>query len=325
VDLPWLAQGNASLRLTVTRAKLEKLVQPLIERCRLLVQETLADAGLRAKDIDEVLVIGGMTRMPRLRQLFDALFPKAVRRAITLDEIVALGAAIQGQQLLLGGQSELLVLDVTPLTIGLETASGEFVAMIPRNATIPHLRKEVFTVAAPNQPGVSVRVFQEESGKASPRRFLGQLDLEGLKGPPGLMKVEVAFDMDHNGILRVTARDLTSGRDRSMRMMPRLPAQLMQARDQAHQCILAIERLLKDRGWQFAPADQEPLRRLLERRRLLARREDVDAIRQAVEELERVRDAMIRYLDGHLGAESHAVLFPKRGSRESECDLNLEI
>jgi molecular chaperone DnaK len=324
VDLPWLAQGIPDFRLTVTRAKLEELVQPLIERCRRLVQDTLADARLGAKDIDEVLVIGGMTRMPRLRQLFDSLFPRAVCRARALDEIVALGAAIQGQQLLLGGQSDLLVVDVTPLTLGLETASGEFVAMIPRNATIPHLRKEVFTVAADSQPGVSVRVFQLEGGKASPGRFLGQLDLDGLSGPRGQTKVEVAFDMDHNGILRVTARDLVSGRDRGMRMVPRLPAPLLRARDKAHQCILAIEWLLKDRAWNIAPADQEPLRRLLERSRILAHSEDVNAILQAVEELERVMDAMIRYLDGYLRADS-AELFPNRGSKQSECDMNLEI
>jgi molecular chaperone DnaK len=325
VDLPWLAHGNAGLRLTVTRPELEKLVRPLVEQCRRLVQEALNDAGLQAKDVDEALIIGGMTRMPRLRQLFADFFPRAVRRVITQDEIVAVGAAIQGEQLLLGSNSELVVLDVAPLTLGLETAAGEFVAMIPRNATIPCLKRKVFAVAADNQPGVSIRVFQEGSGTVGRRRFLGQLDLDSLNGPHTQTKVEVTFDMDHNGILRVTAEDLASGRDKTMRMVPRLPAELLQVRHQVHQHILKVEMLLKDRGRTFSPADQEPLRQLLERSRALARGEDVSAICQAIQELERVRDAMIRDMDGSLGADAPSGLVPRSSFKQSGFDLNLEI
>jgi molecular chaperone DnaK len=325
LDLDWLAQGNARLGLTVTRAELEQSVQHLVGRCRRLVQEALADAGMRAQDIDEALVIGGMTRMPLLRQLFDDLFPRAVRRAITGDEIVAVGAAIQGQQLLLGSQSELLVLDVAPLTLGLETAAGEFVPVILRNDTIPRVKKKVFTVAADHQPGVSIRVFQDGGRTAGRRTLLGQLDLEGLNGLRWQTKVEVTFAMDHNGILRVTARDLASGREKGMRMVPRLPAELLQVRHQLHQHILDIERLSKDRGRLFSPVDQEPLRRLLERSRALARGEDVSAIRQAIQELERARDAMVRYLEGDFGAEAPPGCCPKLRFNESGFDLNLEI
>lgn len=325
LDFGWLTRGNAVLRLTVTRAELEKLVQPLIEQCQRLVLETLDGAGLQAQDIGEVMVIGGMTRMPRLRLLFEQIFPKATRRAITLDEIVALGAAIQGEQLMMGRRSDLLVLDVAPLTLGLETASGEFVTLIPRNSTIPLQKKEAFTVAADHQPGVSIRVFQEGSGTSGRRRFLGQLDLEGLNGPRTQSKVEVTFDMDHNGILCVTAKDLASGRDKTMRMVPRVPAKLFQLRNQVHQNIVNIEKLLNGRGLHFSQSDQEALRRLLERCRAVMRCEDVGTLRQAIQELERVRDAMVQYLDGNLGADTRFRFFERPNPPGFKVDLNLEI
>jgi molecular chaperone DnaK len=325
LDLPWLSRGIVKLRLTVTRTELEQLVQPLVEKCRRLVMLTLAEAGWQVKDIDEVLSLGGMTRMPALRQLFRDLFPGRSHRAVNLDEVVALGAAVLGRQLDLGRQAELLVLDVTPLSLGVETADGEFVILVPRNATIPFSRNAIFTVAADDQPGVSIRVFQEESGTAGRRKYLGQLDLEGLNGPRGQTKVEVTFDLDPNGILRVTARDLASGREKSMRMVPRLPAVVSQLHDQIHQGILHIEKLLRTRGRDFAPSAQEPLRRLLHRSRLQARKEDVRDLREVLQELEAVRDAMTHYLNGHRVADSPYGFSLKRSSGRSGRDPDLEI
>ncbi len=325
VDLPWLCQEEGGLHVTVTRTKLERLVEPLIDRCRRLVLDTLRDAGFRAEAVDEVLVIGGMTRMPGLRQLFCDLFTRAVHRAAAFDEVVAMGAAIQGQQLLLGSRSQLLVLDVTPLTLGLETPTGEFVAMISRNATIPTVKTQVFTVAADYQPGVSIRLFQEEGRQAGRRQFLGQLDLEGLNAPRTQTKIDVTFDVDANGILRVRARDQASGKEKSMCVTPRPPAELMPARHQVRQCIGDIERLLEDRGRHFSPADQEPLRRLIERVRVLARSEDMGVILQALHQLERARDALIAYLDGRLRADSPSEFFQKHLPKKSDWDPCLEI
>jgi molecular chaperone DnaK len=325
LNLPWLADGVVGLCRTVTRAELERLVQPLIDRCRRLVQDTLADAGWQGKAVDQVLLIGGMTRMPRLRDALRELFPGTVHRAAAGDEVVAVGAAVQGQQLLLGSRSEFLVVDAAPLTLGLETAAGEFVPLIPRNVTIPVARTQAFTTAVPGQPGVSVRVFQEGDRSAGGRKFLGQLDLAGLDGSPGQTRVEVTFDLDHNGILRVSAKDQASGKERTVRMVPRLPAGLLRARQQVHHRIADLERLLEERAHRLDPADQEPLRQLIERGRVAARKEDVGVVRQALEELASARDALVRYLDGTEGAAAPSPFVRDRRPEPPAWEGNLEI
>jgi molecular chaperone DnaK len=325
LDLPGLVAGRGGLSGVVTRGELETLVQPLLDRCRKLIEETLAESRLRAGDIAEVVTTGGMTRMPRLRELFQAHFPTAVHRSLALAEVVAMGAAIQGEQLDLGGWSDFVVLDVTPLGLGLETAAGEYVRLVEPNSTIPLAKKEIFTVAVDGQLGVSVRVFQEEGRTASLRKCLGQLDLEGLDGRCGQTKVEVTFEVDHNGILRVAARDLVSGRERSMRMVPRLPAALIQARHQLHQAGRRLERLLADRGGHLTGADVQPLRRLLERARAVAGREDVALLRQAIQEVECVADALLAYLDGEPRGDLAAAIMAGRSRRSSPWGMNLEI
>jgi molecular chaperone DnaK len=300
VDFPWAAdaiEGGGIPRCTVTRAEFEQWVEPLVERCRPLIREALEDAGLKRQDINEVLVIGGMTRMPGLRRLFDELFPGTVRRAVTSDEIVALGAAIYGQQLLLGRHSRFLVLDVTPLALGLESAAGRFVELVSRNTTFPTRKTETFTVDSDHQPGVSVRVFEVEHRAKGRRRLLGQLDLTVDPAPRTNSKVEVSFDLDANGILSVTAKDLATGKDRTMRMVPRLPMELIDARKIAERSIREVEKLLAGQRRHFAPSDEEPLRRLLDRCRASLRSENVAAIRKAKNELDGLFEALNRFLE----------------------------
>jgi molecular chaperone DnaK len=328
VDFPWAAdaQGSSGFpQCTVTRAEFEQWVEPLVERSRDLIREALEDAGLKSQNIDEVLVIGGMTRMPRLSRLFDELFPGIVRRTVTSDEIVALGAAIQGHQLLLGRQSHFLVLDAAPLTLGVESAAGRFVVLIPRNTTIPTRKTETFTVDADHQPGVSVRVFEEEHRANGRRRLLGQLDLTVEAAPRTTAKVEVAFDLDHNGILRVTARDLATGKDRTMRMVPRLSAELIEARNIAERSIRDLEKLLAARRRHFAPADEEPLRRLLDRCRQSIRSENVAAIRKAKAELDGVLDAVSRFLDRRVDADEPGAASSRHARDPRDGALKLEI
>ncbi len=215
INLPFItadASGPKHLQMSITRSKFEQLVDPLVEplpraRCR----RRLQDAGYKASDIDEVVMVGGMTRMPRIQQLVKEIFGKEGHKGVNPDEVVAVGAAIQGAQLLLGSKADVLLLDVTPLSLGIETLGGVMTKLIERNTTIPTTKKEVFSTAEDNQSAVTVRVFQGESPIAnSPsNRLLGQFNLEGIPpAPRGTPQIEVTFDIDHNGILNVSAKDV---------------------------------------------------------------------------------------------------------------------
>ncbi len=171
----------------------------LVERCRGPVMKALKDTGLGPNEIDEVVLVGGMTRMPRIQQLVKEIFGKEPHKGVNPDEVVAVGAAIQGAQLLLGSKADVVLLDVTPLSLGIETLGGVMTVLIPRNTTIPTTRKEVFSTAEDNQTAVTVKVYQGESPIAnSPsNRLLAQFNLEGIPPAP---QIEVTFDIDHNGI-----------------------------------------------------------------------------------------------------------------------------
>src|ERR687896_240414 len=219
VNLPFItadASGPKHLNVTLTRSKLEQLVNPLIERTVPPMDAALKDAGLGKGDVDEAILVGGQTRMPAVQRRVQSFFGKEPHKGINPDEVVALGAAIQGG--VLGGDvKDILLLDVTPLTLSIETLGGVATPLIERNTTIPTRKSQVFTTAAENQPQVEINVLQGERPMASDNKSLGKFILDGiLPAPRGVPKVEVTFDIDANGILNVAAKDQATGKEQKI-------------------------------------------------------------------------------------------------------------
>lgn len=219
INLPFItadASGAKHFNLTLTRSKLETLVGHLIERTRIPCQNCLKDAGITAKEVDEVLLVGGMTRVPKVQQIVQEIFNKTPSKGVNPDEAVAMGAALQGG-ILRGDVKELLLLDVTPLSLGIETLGGIFTRLINRNTTIPTKKSQVFSTAADNQTQVGIKVLQGEREMASDNKLLGEFNLEGIPpAPRGMPQIEVAFDIDANGIVKVSAKDKQSGKEQNI-------------------------------------------------------------------------------------------------------------
>ncbi|MCW1403240.1 molecular chaperone DnaK [Novosphingobium sp. MW5] len=225
INLPFITarmEGGATTPLhlveTITRADLEKMVANLIERTKEPMRKALADAGLKASDIDDVVLVGGMTRMPKVREVVKEFFGKEPHTGVNPDEVVAMGAAIQAG-VLQGDVKDVLLLDVTPLSLGIETLGGVFTRMIDRNTTIPTKKSQVYSTAEDNQQAVTIRVFQGEREMAADNKLLGQFDLVGI--PParrGVPQIEVIFDIDANGIVHVTAKDKGTGKEQQIKI-----------------------------------------------------------------------------------------------------------
>lgn len=221
INLPFItadASGPKHLNLKLNRAKLEDLVDDLIDRCEGPCRTALQDAGLSAADINEVILVGGMTRMPKVQDKVKAIFGKEPHRGVNPDEVVAMGAAIQGG-VLKGDVKDVLLLDVTPLSLGIETLGGVMTRLIDKNTTVPTKKSQVFSTAADNQPAVSIHVLQGEREMAGDNKSIGRFDLADIPpAPRGVPQIEVTFDLDANGILSVSAKDLGTGKEQSIRI-----------------------------------------------------------------------------------------------------------
>ncbi len=221
INLPFITVDQSvpkHLTMKITRSKFEELIDDLVERCRKPVLKALDDAGFKPSDIDEIVLVGGSTRVPKVRELVKSIFGKEPHQGVNPDEVVAVGAAIQGS-VLAGDRTDVLLLDVNPLTLGIETEGGVMTALVERNTTIPVEKKNVFSTAADNQSAVTVRVFQGERKMAASNRLLGEFNLEGIPPQPrGVPQIEVKFDIDQNGILSVSAKELKTGKEASVQI-----------------------------------------------------------------------------------------------------------
>ncbi len=327
INLPFItadASGPKHLQMTITRAQFERMVDPLIERCRKPVMQALADAKLKPSQIDEVVMVGGMTRMPKVQQLVKDIFGKEGHRGVNPDEVVAVGAAIQGAQLLLGSKSEVLLVDVTPLSLGLETLGGRLTRLIEKNASIPTEKKQIFSTAADNQTAVTISVFQGESeiARSPANRLLGEFNLEGIRpAPRGVPQIEVTFALDKNGVLEVKAKDVDTGKEANIKIQgssgldpkevermrkeaeahaaeDRRRLEVINARNEADQVIYEVEKVLKEHEAKIGGSEKSAIQSAIDRTKEAARQDDPQAIKQAVSDLKVAAQSLAQYVQG---------------------------
>ncbi len=318
INLPFItadANGPKHLQLNITRAQFEKMVDGLVERCRIPLVQALKDAKLKPSEIDEVVLVGGSTRIPKVQELVKEIFGKDPHKGVNPDEVVAIGAAIQGG-VLSGEVQDILLLDVTPLSLGIETLGGVMTKLVEKNTTIPTERKQVFSTADDNQTAVTVRVFQGEREMCADNRLLGQFNLEGIPpAPRGVPQIEVKFDLDANGILSVAAKDLGTGKEQTVKIeqssglsddeIKRMQAdaashaeedkkkrELVEARNQADSMAYQIEKTVKTNADKLKDSDKQALEAAVTKVREAAKGDDAAAIKTAVAELEAASHAM---------------------------------
>jgi molecular chaperone DnaK len=334
INLPFITIANSvpkHLTMTISRSKFEELVDSLVERCRKPVLQAMKDAKLEPKDIDEVVLVGGSTRVPKVQRLVKDIFGKEPHKGVNPDEVVAVGAAIQGS-VLAGERKDVLLLDVTPLTLGIETEGGLLTALVEKNTTVPTEKKQVFSTAADNQSGVTVKVFQGERKMASDNRLLGEFDLSGLPpAPRGVPKIEVKFDIDANGILNVSAKDLGTGKEANVKIQQtsglskdeidkmrrdaeahadedKQKFELASLRNQADNMTYQLEKMMKEHADKLTDADKGPLTQAIETTREKAKGTDTQAIKSAIEQLEAASHAFskVLYEKGGTGPQAAA-------------------